>query len=92
MERFGRYGTARFFEPDDRLLDASLQQMHGPDQVVPRTDVGIAGAETNGLLSERDHLVQQPGEEFTPPETVQCTHQVPIQRERRLVFGNGLVP
>ena len=43
MERFGRYGTARFFEPDDRLLDASLQQMHGPDQVVPRTDVGIAG-------------------------------------------------
>jgi hypothetical protein len=29
MERHSRRGAARFFEPDDRLIDVRLQQMHG---------------------------------------------------------------
>jgi hypothetical protein len=33
-ERFGRHVAARFFEPNDRLVDVRLQQMHGSNQVV----------------------------------------------------------
>ena len=57
LEGYGRRGAARFFEPDDRLVGKRLQQMHSPDEVVPPTDSGIARAEANGLLDERDHLV-----------------------------------
>src|SRR5215472_9585316 len=39
-----RTGTARFFEPDDRLVDARLQQMHHPDNPVPNTDLRVPGA------------------------------------------------
>ena len=46
----GRIGAARFFEPDDRLVGARLQQMREPDPVIPIADAGIAGAEADGLL------------------------------------------
>src|SRR5271168_2393564 len=49
MPRYGRHGAARLFEPDGRLFRARLEQMHNPNQEVPRADAGIAGAEADGL-------------------------------------------
>ena len=49
-ERFGRTGAAASFEPDDRLIGARLEQMHHPNRAVPSTDLGVAGAEADGLL------------------------------------------
>jgi len=65
-----RHGAARFFEPDDRVVGARLQQMYSPNQEVPVSDVGIAGIEANGLLGDRDHLVYKPGVEFASAETL----------------------
>src|SRR5215472_16216550 len=68
-DRCGRHGAARFFEPDYRLVGVRLQQMRGSNQVVERADAGIARAEANGLLDERDHLLYRPGVELAPAET-----------------------
>ena len=74
------------FEPDDRLMVARLQQMHHPDGPVPNTDLRVAGAAADGLLHERDHLVNEPGEELAPAQTIKCRNQIGVRRERRFVF------
>ena len=56
-EREGRHGAIRLFEPDDRLVCVRLQQMHSSNEIVVPADAGIARAEANGLLPERDHLI-----------------------------------
>jgi hypothetical protein len=66
--------------------------MHGPNQQVPKPYIGIARAELDGSLHERDHLLYRPGIEVAPGETTQCRHQIAIQRERCLIFGDGLLP
>src|SRR6516165_5240805 len=67
-ERCGWHDAARFFEPDDCLVGARLQQMHVPNQMVERADAGIARAEANGLLDQRDHLLYRPDGELAPAE------------------------
>jgi hypothetical protein len=70
MERIGRTGIARFFEPADRLLGARLQQMDRPDQLIPVSDPGVAGATAQGLLLERDHLVYRSRVELAQAQTI----------------------
>jgi hypothetical protein len=38
--------------------------MHYRDLLAPDADLGIAGAEPNGSLYERDRLLYRPGEEL----------------------------
>ena len=85
-----RQGAARFFEPNDRLVRARLQQMHQPDLLIPISQGSIAGAEPDGLLDERDRVVYRPGEELALGQGVDCEHVVAIEREHRLVLGNSL--
>ena len=64
-----RSSVARLFEPDDRLVRVRLQQMHHPDLLIENADEGIAGAEPDGLLLERDRLLYRPGEELALAES-----------------------
>src|SRR5689334_13198028 len=87
-----RQRVARFFEPDNRLVVIRLQKMHGSNEVIEIAYKGIARAEANGLLHERYHLVYGPEVEPAPAETEQGVAHIVIQRERRLILGNGLPP
>ena len=60
VERYSRHGAPSLFEANDRFVRARLQQVYGSDQVIAMTDPGFAGAETDGLLQERDHLLYRP--------------------------------
>src|SRR6516225_6830146 len=64
----GRHVAARFFEPDDRLVEMRLQQMHGPNQQVANADQRIAGAQADGFLRERDHILYRSAIELAPGE------------------------
>src|SRR3984893_328059 len=88
--KFPRAG-APLFEPQDRLVGARLQQMHEPNPGIPKSNVKIAGAEPEGLLLERDYLLYGPGQPLAPAESVQHKCQIAIDREGRLVLGNGLL-
>src|SRR5213075_1782864 len=67
--RVCRIGAARLFKPSDRFVGARLQQMRMPDHTPPRAEVGIARTEADGLLDERDHLLDRPGIKLALPET-----------------------
>src|SRR5271165_359837 len=54
--RLYRVGTTRFFEPKNRVVGASLHEIRPPDRLIPKAQVGITGAEPDGLLYERDRL------------------------------------
>ena len=41
--RKSRIGAARLFEPEDRLVDARLQQMREPNPKIPNADLGDRG-------------------------------------------------
>ena len=81
---------ARPFEPVDRLVRVRLQQMHERDLPIPKAERGITRAEPNGLLYQRDRLLYRPAIELALAESEERIYPVPIQREHRLVFGNGL--
>src|ERR1700736_5840927 len=66
--------------------------MHSSNLVIAYPDEGIARAEANGLLHERDPLLYRPGVELAPAKTDWRAHEVVMQCERRLVFGNGFLP
>ena len=85
-----RSSVARLFVPDDCLVDARLQQMPGPDPAIEKADLGIAGTEPDGLLLGRDQLLDRPGHELAPAEMGVCVGPVAVERDHRLVFGNGL--
>src|SRR6516164_2269085 len=70
LDRYTRQGVARFFEPHDRLVGVRLQQMYGTNEVAKRADAGITRAQANGLLHERDHLVDRPDVELAPTKTM----------------------
>src|SRR5262249_2755734 len=65
--------------------------MEGSNQVIRMTDARIAWAEVDGLLGQGNDLGQRPREELAPSETNQCGEQIAVRRERRLVFGDGLL-
>jgi hypothetical protein len=65
--------------------------MHEPNAVIPSADVGIARAEADGSLQERDYLLERSGLELAPTDSRQCVHMVAVQRDHHLVFGNGLL-
>jgi hypothetical protein len=69
---FGCAGAAlrALFEPDDSLVRPRLHQMNEPDLAIPTPDPSIAGAEPDGLLLERDHVLYRPGEELTPGKSM----------------------
>src|SRR5271170_6478051 len=60
------------------------------DPEIPYRDEGIPGAKADGLLYEPDHLVYRPGKKFALPENGECVHPIAIERDCRLVFGDGL--
>ena len=68
MGRRLRISATGFFEPNDRLVCARFQQMHSPYPVITIVDSGIAGAESDGLLEEWDHLLYRPGVKLAPAE------------------------
>src|SRR5260370_29830327 len=66
--------------------------MRLPDPAVPYVDAGIAGAEADGLLIEQNRLPGRAGgEKLAPPDLGVRVHQVAIEGERGLVFGNRFV-
>jgi hypothetical protein len=54
-------------------------------------DLGIAGAETDGLFHERDYPVYRPGIELAKTKSVVCVHPVAVIPERGLIFGDRLI-
>ena len=56
-----------------------------------KEDIGIAGAETDGLLMEQDRLLRRAGEQLAPPNMGVCVHEVAIERKHGFVFGNRFV-
>src|SRR6202011_1226771 len=62
--RVRRSSVARLFEPEDGLVGARLQQMHAPNLVIPKAKEGIAGAEADGFLYERDRLLYRPSHQL----------------------------
>ena len=80
----------RFFEPDDRLVGARLQQVHLPDLTVEITTMRFTGAEPHGSFDKRDRLLDGPGKELALADTEECHYPVGIERKHRLVCGNGL--
>src|SRR4029077_20677097 len=91
MARDCRIGAAPSFEPADRLVDPRLRQMRLPNPEAPHVEIGIAGAETDGLLMEGDCLPRRAGEQLAPPYMGVRVHQIAIERERGFVFGNRFV-
>src|SRR5271154_4643725 len=57
---------------------------------IPYRDGGIPGAEADGSLYEADHFIYRPGKKFALAEMALCVHPIAIERDCRLVFGDGL--
>jgi hypothetical protein len=55
--RMSRISAARLFQPGNRLVGTRLHHMRLANPEIPAPDVGIAGAETDGLFHERDYPV-----------------------------------
>ena len=55
-----RKGTFSFFEPKDRVVDIRLEQMGFANPKIPIAEQRIARAEPNGLLQERNSLLNRP--------------------------------
>src|SRR5262249_26186302 len=89
--RQSRIGVARLLEPADRFVDARSQQMRDPNPDIPVDDVGIAGTEADSLLRERDRLVYRTRHDLANAKTGECAKRVAVEREHRLVFGNGFL-
>src|SRR5271167_1924165 len=86
-----RHGTARFFEPQDRLISARLRQMHAPNPRIIFADEGIAGTEADGLFYERDYLLYRSSKELALPKMEVRGDPVAIKRDHRLICGNGFL-
>jgi len=80
----------RSLEPENRLVKTRLQQMHLPDPEIIQPDLRVARTEANSPLLGRDGLLHRPGHEPAITECRNRVHPVAIERERSLVFGNGL--
>src|ERR1700730_1705731 len=65
--------------------------MYLPNPETPKADPRIAGTEADGLLHKRDRLLYRPDIDLASADIGYCVHPVAIERERRLVFGNGLL-
>src|SRR5215831_4859767 len=65
-----RTGTARFFEPQDCLVRARLQQMHEPNLPIPNAEQRIAWAEPDGALDQRDRLLDRAAIELALAESM----------------------
>src|SRR4029077_15006711 len=65
--------------------------MYLADHEIAVENIGIAGAETDCLLLQRDRLVYLPSLELAHAESKVCTRCVAIRGNHRLEFGNGLV-
>ena len=61
--------------------------MRSSKQLIKCVDVGIAGAEADLLLQERDYILHQAQEHLAPSDVGSCTACVAIVREDGLVFG-----
>ena len=66
-----RIRVTRFFEPEDRCIEARLQQMHNPNPPIPVGDLAVSGAEANGLLHKRDYFLYGPGLQLAVGESEQ---------------------
>ena len=77
-------------QPGNRLARARLQQMHERNLPVPKAERGITRAEPDCLLYQRNRVLYGPGIELALAESGERVYPVAIQRQQRLVFGNGL--
>src|SRR4051812_30721437 len=68
-----------------------LQQMGKTDPVAPIAEIVIARAKTDGLLLQRDRVLDRPDQQLAPAQVRKCVRVVAVERDYRLVFGNGLV-
>ena len=53
-------GTARLFEPEDRLVDMGLQQMGFANTEIPIMERWVPRTEPDGLLLRRDRVLDLP--------------------------------
>ncbi len=86
-----RSGVSSLFAPDDRLVDARLQQLRTPNPAIEKADLRIAGTELDGSLLGRDELLNLPGHELAPAEMGVSVGPVAVERDGCLVFGDSLV-
>ena len=84
-----RIGAACLLEPEDRLVNAGLQQMHLPNPVIVLPYLWIAGTEADGSFLCRNCLLDRPGYEFAIPESRDRVYPIAVERKYRLIFGNG---
>ena len=66
-----RVGAACLLQPHYRFVGARLQQMHKPNHKIKLVDVGIARAEADDLLLERNYFRDRPGKKLAEGEPIQ---------------------
>src|SRR5262249_8074312 len=86
-----RSSVARPFAPDNRLVEARLQQMRTPDPAIEKADLWIAGTEPDGLILGWNQRLNRPGHEIAPAKMGVCVGPVAVERDDGLVFEDGLV-
>src|SRR5215831_2326390 len=73
---------------------ARSQQMPEPNPrmpYTPYTNVRIAWTEPDRLLLKRDPLLDRSGQKSAPAEMAQRRRPVTVERDYRVIFGNGLL-
>src|SRR5215471_4430232 len=83
-----RGGVARFFQPNSRLMEATLKQMCLTDPEVPVPDRWVARAQADCLFLKRDRVVYGADIDFESTDVGQRANQIAIKRKRSFVFGN----
>ena len=73
---------ARLFEPRDRLVGARLQQMDDANPEIPDTEQIIARAETDGLLVQRDCILDQARLKLAPAQRGYGEQPIAVGRPR----------
>ena len=90
MEGTGGGRTTGLFKPQNHFVEAPLKEIHYAEPKRQKIEEGIARAQADRLLQQRDRLVPLAGQELAPRQMGDRADGVGFGGEIDLVFGYGV--